>query len=122
MLSSVIKRYSFFLIPILLLASMTVSAAYAPYSPTYNSLVFNLANLKIDSLKTLLAPTLNNKDNSTDTVAINRINQLAKEFADINPDSTIYYSKMSISKSMAIKYKRGVANAMLNLDEVVTKS
>ena len=99
---------------------MSVSAAYVPYSATFNSVAYNLANFKVDSLKTLLASTLTNKDNPTDTVTVNRINLLAKEFADINTDSTIYYSKMAISKSMAIKYKKGVADAMLNLANVYT--
>src|SRR5438105_1106216 len=107
---SVIKNFRFFFILILLLAATRVSAAYVAYSPAYNSVAYNLANFKVDSLKTLLASTLTNKDNPTDTVTVNRINLLAKEFADINTDSTIYYSKMAISKSMAIKYKKGVAD------------
>lgn len=102
------------------MAATRVSAAYVAYSPAYNSVAYNLANFKVDSLKTLLASTLTNKDNPTDTVTVNRINLLAKEFADINTDSTIYYSKMAISKSMAIKYKKGVADAMLNLANVYT--
>jgi signal transduction histidine kinase len=117
---SVIKNFRFFFILILLLAATRVSAAYVAYSPAYNSVAYNLANFKVDSLKTLLASTLTNKDNPTDTVTVNRINLLAKEFADINTDSTIYYSKMAISKSMAIKYKKGVADAMLNLANVYT--
>jgi len=117
---SVIKNFRFFFILILLLAATRVSASYVAYSPAYNSVAYNLANFKVDSLKTLLASTLTNKDNPTDTVTVNRINLLAKEFADINTDSTIYYSKMAISKSMAIKYKKGVADAMLNLANVYT--
>ena len=121
MSSSVIKNFRSFLTLILLLASITVSAAYVPYSATYNSVAYNLANFKVDSLKSLLASSLSDKDNPTDAITINRINQLAKEFADINPDSTIYYGKMAISKSMAIRYKRGVADGMLTLANVYSQ-
>ena len=121
MSSSVIKNFRSFLTLILLLASITVSAAYVPYSATYNSVAYNLANFKVDSLKSLLASSLSDKDNPTDAITINRINQLAKEFADINPDSTIYYGKMAISKSMAIRYKRGVADGMLTLANIYSQ-
>jgi len=100
---------------------MSVSAAYVPYSATFNSVAYNLANFKVDSLKTLLASSLANKDNPTDTLTINRINKLAKEFSDINPDSTIYYGKMAISRSMAIRYKKGVADGMLTIANVYSQ-
>jgi len=78
-----------------------------------NSDAYNLANFRVDSLKTLLATTLANKDNPTDTLTINRINKLASEFIDINPDSTLYYGKLAIGRSLAIKYKKGIADGML---------
>src|ERR1700760_3494638 len=72
------------------------------------------ANIKVDSLRTLLATTLANKDNPTDTLTINRINKLAAEFIDVNPDSTLYYSKIAIDRSLAIKYKKGIADGMMS--------
>ena len=117
MLSSDIKNFRFFLSFVLLLTGLTTSAA----APAYNSAAYALANFKVDSLKTLLASTLANKDNPTDTLTINRINKLAKEFSDINPDSTLYYGKMAISKSMAINYKKGVADGMLTIANVYSQ-
>jgi len=74
---------------------------------------YSAVNYKVDSLRNLLASTLANKDNPTDTLTINRINKLAHEFIDVNPDSTLYYAKMAISRSLAIKYKKGIADGML---------
>lgn len=78
------------------------------------------ANIKVDSLRTLLATTLANKDNPTDTLTINRINKLATEFIDVNPDSTLYYGKMAIDRSLAIKYKKGIADGMMATARVYT--
>ncbi|MGZ3819811.1 MAG: tetratricopeptide repeat protein [Mucilaginibacter sp.] len=95
---------------IFILASIGLKA-FSHASP--NSSFYSLANYKVDSLKTLLASTLANKDNPTDTLTINRINKLAHEFIDVNPDSTLFYGKMAISRSLAIKYKKGIADGML---------
>jgi len=104
---SVIKNLKSFLIVILLLATVKVSAAaYIPYS----SGAYNLANLKVDSLRSLLAAS---KQNPTDTLTINRINKLAAEFVDVNPDSTLYYAKIAINRSLVVKYKKGVADGMV---------
>ena len=105
-----IKNLKSFLILILLLAGLRASATtyISYYSGSYN-----LANLKVDSLRTLLAATFANKGNPTDTLTINRINKLAHEFIDVNPDSTLYYGKMAIGRSLAIKYKKGIADGML---------
>ena len=105
---SVVKNLKSFLIVILLLVAGKVSAtAYIPYS----SGAYNLANLKVDSLRNLLATS---KENPTDTVTINRINKLAAEFVDVNPDSTLYYAKLAINRSLAIKYKTGIADGMVS--------
>ncbi len=103
-----IKKFRALLVFILLLSGLKAFSK-APY----NSDAYNLANLKVDSLRTLLATTLVNKDNPTDTLTINRINKLAHEFIDVNPDSTLYYGKIAIGRSLAIKYKKGIADGML---------
>src|ERR1700709_1773640 len=103
-----IKKFRALLVFILLLSGLK-TFSNAPY----NSDAYNLANLKGDSLRTLLATTLVNKDNPTDTLTINRINKLAHEFIDVNPDSTLYYGKLAIGRSLALKYKKGIADGML---------
>ncbi|MBS1521245.1 MAG: tetratricopeptide repeat-containing sensor histidine kinase [Bacteroidetes bacterium] len=108
MSSSVIKNFKSFLIIILLLSAVKVSATvYTPYS----SGAYNLANLKVDSLRNLLATS---KENPTDTLTINRINKLAAEFVDVNPDSTLYYAKLAINRSLTVKYKMGIADGMVS--------
>jgi signal transduction histidine kinase len=105
---SVVKNFKLFLIIILLSVAVKVSAtAYLPY----NSGTYNLVNLKVDSLRNLLATS---KENPTDTVTINRVNKLAAEFVDVNPDSTLYYAKLAINRSLAIKYKIGIADGMVS--------
>ncbi|HEY9004151.1 MAG TPA: tetratricopeptide repeat-containing sensor histidine kinase [Mucilaginibacter sp.] len=105
---SVIKSFRYFLIFILLLAGIDLSAAtYVPY----NSGTYNLANLKVDSLRNLLATS---KENPTDTLTINRINKLAAEFVDVNPDSTLYYAKLAINRSLTVKYKMGIADGLVS--------
>ena len=81
---------------------------------------YNKPNIKVDSLRSLLAASLANKDNPTDTLTINRINKLATEFIDVNPDSTLYYGKMAIDRSLAIKYKKGIADGLLATARVYT--
>src|SRR6202000_2043036 len=110
MLLAGIKKLISTLSLIFLLSGLTASAAN---NASYYSGAYNLANFKVDSLRTLLASTLANKDNPTDTVTINRINKLAHEFIDVNPDSTLYYGKIAIGRSLAIKYKKGIADGML---------
>jgi two-component system sensor histidine kinase/response regulator len=105
---SVVKNLKSYLIVILLLVAVKVSAtAYIPYS----SGAYNLVNLKVDSLRNLLASS---KENPTDTLTISRINKLAAEFVDVNPDSTMYYAKLAINRSLAIKYKTGIADGMVS--------
>jgi len=98
---TVIKYFKPFLIIILLSVAVKVSAAV--YTP-YNSGLYNAANLRVDSLRNLLATS---KENPTDTITINRVNKLAAEFVDVNPDSTLYYARLAINRSLAIKYKIG---------------
>ncbi|HVW14546.1 MAG TPA: tetratricopeptide repeat protein [Mucilaginibacter sp.] len=86
----------------------TPNTGYNNGSVTYSS----PANLRVDSLKNLLAGALSGKDNPTDTVTINRINKLASEFIDINADTALYYAKIGIDRSLAIGYKKGIADGM----------
>jgi two-component system sensor histidine kinase/response regulator len=117
MFSSTIKNLRPFLILIFLLTGLK-AFSYAPKnSSTYPA---PAANYKVDSLRTLLAATLANKDNPTDTITINRINKLANEFVDVNPDSTLYYGKLAIGRSLALKYKKGIADGMLATARVYT--
>ena len=111
------KRYLVF---IFLLLSGLKGFAHGIYSHELSKGDYNLVNYRVDSLKTLLAPTLNNKDTSIDTLTINRINKLASEFIDINPDSALYYGKMAIDKSIAIKYNKGIADGMMQTGIVYT--
>ena len=109
---TVIKYFKPFLIIILLSVAVKVSAAV--YTP-YNSGLYNAANLRVDSLRNLLATS---KENPTDSITINRVNKLAAEFVDVNPDSTLYYARLAINRSLAIKYKIGIADGMVSTARV----
>src|ERR1700744_2683037 len=91
-----LKRYLVFIF--LLLTGLKVFA-HGVYTHEPSSGTSDLANYRVDSLKTLLAPSLANKDTPIDTLTINRINNLASEFIDVNPDSALYYGKLAIDKS-----------------------
>ncbi|MFB9842695.1 tetratricopeptide repeat-containing sensor histidine kinase [Mucilaginibacter ginsenosidivorans] len=110
------KRY---LTLFILLLTALSGFARGPYDGSYaGSSAYGMASYRVDSLKTLLAASLANKDTPIDTLTINRINKLAAEFIDINPDSTIYYSKLAIVRSIAIKYNSGIADGMVELGKV----
>lgn len=79
---------------------------------------YGMASYRVDSLKTLLGDALTSKDAPIDTITINRVNKLASEFIDINPDSALYYGKIAIDKSIVIKYNKGIADGMVQLGEV----
>jgi two-component system, sensor histidine kinase and response regulator len=112
-----LKRYLVF---IFLLLIGLKAFAHGVYSHEPSGGTSDLANYRVDSLKTLLAPTLNNKDTPIDTLTINRINKLASEFIDINPDSALYYGKLAIDKSIAIKYNQGIADGLMQEGKVYT--
>lgn len=95
------------------------SFAHTPNSVSYTS-GYTMANYRVDSLRTLLATNLANKDTPIDTLTINRINRLAGEFIDINPDSTLYYGKLAIDKSIVIRYNCGIADGMMQIGKVYT--
>jgi signal transduction histidine kinase len=103
-----------FILILLLITGLKVSAVV--YHPGYShdgSATYNIASYRVDSLKSLLGNSLTSKDAPIDTLTINRINKLAAEFLDINPDSALYYSKIAIDKSIVLKYNKGIADGMV---------
>ena len=109
-------KLSFLLISILLLTSFKGDAYLASYSISYSS-----DSLKVDSHKSLSVTTLAKKDNPADTSAINRLNRLADYFFNVNPDSTLYYSKLALEKSRAIKYDKGIAEGLLYIGKAYAR-
>ncbi|MGZ3767642.1 MAG: hypothetical protein ACXVA2_23460, partial [Mucilaginibacter sp.] len=71
------------------------------------------ASNKIDSLKSLLFKEVTNYGSYADTTSINRINKLAAEFIEINPDSTLYYGNKGVTLARKMNYKAGIANGLL---------
>src|SRR6201995_2389199 len=71
-------------------------------------------------MRGLLGNSLTRKGAPIDTLAINHMNMLSAEFIDINPDSTLYYSKMAIDRSIVLKYNKGVADGMVQIGKVYT--
>ncbi len=65
---------------------------------------------RVDSLKTLVVSSLKK---APDTTNINRLNTLAANYFDSNPDSTLYYAQKSMVLSRKINYKAGVADALV---------
>lgn len=73
----------------------------------------------IDSIKTLLNNT-SPKQDIADTTYINRLNKLAEEYFQFNPDSTFYYARKSIELSKKINYSAGLADGLLQLGRANT--
>jgi len=67
---------------------------------------------RVDSLKTLVESSLK-KQSHPDTLNINRLNALAANYFDSNPDSTLYYGHKSIELSRKINYKAGIADGLV---------
>jgi two-component system sensor histidine kinase/response regulator len=67
---------------------------------------------RVDSLKTLIASS-SNKQAIPDTVNINRLNILAANYFEANPDSTLFYGHKSVEQSRKINYKAGLANGLV---------
>ena len=85
----------------------------------YITLALSLAGLtsfgfvnrgRVDSLKILVESSLKK---APDTTNINRLNTLAANYFDTNPDSTIYYAQKSMVLSRKINYKAGVGDALV---------
>ncbi|MFI5140186.1 MAG: ATP-binding protein, partial [Sphingobacteriales bacterium] len=92
--------------------------SYTPPDPIYYS---PAATFKVDSLRTLLGAALTSKDIPADTMSINRINRLASEFFNINPDSTLYYGKLAVEKSLVIKYDKGLADGLFQTAKALVR-
>ena len=74
---------------------------------------FGLINRgRVDSLKTLVESSLK-KQSQPDTLNINRLNTLAANYFESNPDSTLYYGHKSIELSRKINYKAGIADGLV---------
>lgn len=67
---------------------------------------------KVDSLKNLVETSLDNPDH-TDTLNINRLNQLAANYFDFNPDSTLYYGLKAVAFSRKVNYQPGIADGLV---------
>ena len=67
---------------------------------------------RVDSLKTLIASSLNGQAGA-DSVSINRLNKLAANYFESNPDSTLFYGHKAIDLSRKINYKTGLANGLV---------
>jgi len=70
-----------------------------------------------DSLKKLILPKLQNAA-TVDTATIRRLNKLAAEFYDSDPDSTTYYGKLEINLAKKINDKKGVADGSVQVASV----
>ena len=87
------------------------------YLVLFLSLLFNIKfdtinKGQIDSLKPLAHFSLTG-EKVRDTININRLNKIASDYFESNPDSTIYYSQISIDLSRKINYQTGLANGLL---------
>lgn len=75
--------------------------------------VFALVNKgKVDSLKIVVTTALKDQ-NTPDTLNINRLNKLAADYFDFNPDSTLYYGRKGISLSRKINFQAGIADGLV---------
>lgn len=111
---------TFTLLILTALKGLAINSYSNGYSNGVSGAAYNIANYRVDSLKTLLGSSLTNKDAPIDTLTIDRINKLSAEFIDINPDSALYYGKMAIDKSIVLKYNKGIADGMLQEGKVYT--
>ena len=67
---------------------------------------------EVDSLKGLVESSLkSNKERNI--VSIDRLNKLADDYFKSNPDSTLYYARLSINLSRKINYPAGIANGLV---------
>jgi two-component system sensor histidine kinase/response regulator len=92
------------------------------FSLTLTFLLFSIAgfaarNSELDSIKNLLTGSLSTQD-TPDTATINRLNKLAEDYFQTNPDSTYYYAKKSIELSKKINYSAGMARGLLQTGHV----
>jgi len=68
----------------------------------------------IDSLRPLVGYTITGNTH-TDTTNINRLNEIARNYFESNPDSTIYFGSIAANLSRQIKYMPGLGNGLLQV-------
>jgi two-component system sensor histidine kinase/response regulator len=83
----------------------------------HTSLLAGVASRRVDSIKNLISKQLTAQQ-PADTVTINRINKLAADYFQSNPDSAFYYGKKGVELSRKIKYEQGIANGLLQTGHV----
>nr|WP_294948018.1 tetratricopeptide repeat protein [uncultured Mucilaginibacter sp.] len=74
-------------------------------------------NSRVDSIKNLMGIATGTQQ-PADTVTANRLNKLAADYFQSNPDSAYYYGQKGIELSRKIKYNEGVANGLLQTGHV----
>ena len=67
---------------------------------------------RVDSLKNLVESSLKSQA-GPDTLGINRLNKLADNYFESNPDSTFFYGQKAIELSRKINYKAGLADGLV---------
>ncbi|GAB3918598.1 hypothetical protein GCM10028826_38500 [Mucilaginibacter boryungensis] len=92
-------------------------------------IIFNLLSLNLlagyqypeaDSLKKLIKPALAQHSKLSDTLTVNRLNTLAGYLYGSAPDSTAYFSGLALEFSKKLGYKKGIADAYVQLASVTT--
>ncbi|RVU02758.1 sensor histidine kinase [Mucilaginibacter limnophilus] len=73
---------------------------------------------EIENLKRETLPALEKPLKSTDTLTVNRLNQLAQLYFESYPDSTIFYAKLAVNRSKKIGYSKGAAEAYIQIATV----
>ncbi|MBD1363418.1 tetratricopeptide repeat-containing sensor histidine kinase [Mucilaginibacter sp. ZT4R22] len=86
-------------------------------SLTSTPLFAGVRNPHVDSIKNLLGVSIDSQS-PTDTVTINRMNKLAADYFQSNPDSAYYYGQKGIQLARKIKYDEGIANGLLQTGHV----
>lgn len=72
---------------------------------------------RLDSLKNISTPAAA-QQLTADTATINRLNKLAADHFQSNPDSAFYYGSKAIALSRKINYDAGIANGLLQTGHV----
>ena len=73
-----------------------------------------------DSLKKLVEASLYKNTGKPDTITIKRIDKLATQYYQTNPDSTLYYGQLEIDLSQKISFSKGIADGTSQIASVNT--
>lgn len=71
-------------------------------------------------MKKLIEASLLKNAGQPDTVTIKRIDKLATQYYQTNPDSTLYYGQLEMSLSEKINYQKGIADGTSQIASVNT--